>query len=379
MLTASVLAHTLSPRVRCLFEVPVGVVDHAAVGVEMSNRIALLLAVLSVTAAPGVVSTVAAQARATDAGSWEVPRTPDGRPDLQGNWTNATLTPFTRRQDQGPVYTREQVEEIERTTGDCPANPGTVACGRPSGGGLGGQEYNEVYWDRGSRVAIVNVEPRASLVTHPADGRVPSLTPEAQERRAERGQFRRQFGQYDHPELRPLAERCLVSFGSNAGPPMTPNSGYNNNYTIVQTADHVLIMAEMVHDARIIRIGDGPRMPSDMRPWLGDSWGHWEGDVLVVETTNMHPLQQYTSESMKVTERFSRVAEDEILYEFTIDDPTTYTEPRGGQVPMLALNDKLYEYACHEGNYAMSNILKGARYEERMNAQDQTNQQNNQR
>ena len=181
----------------------------------------------------------------------------------------------------------------------------------------------------------------------------------------------RQFGQYDHPELRPTAERCLVSFGSNAGPPMLPNGWYNNNYTIVQTADHVLIMAEMVHDARIIRMGDGPRLPPHIRPWLGDSWGHWEGDVLVVETTNLHPLHLYTSEKMKVTERFSRVAEDALLYEFTIDDPTTYTEPWGGQVPMLALDDKLFEYACHEGNYALANILMGARYEERMDAQDE--------
>ena len=158
-------------------------------------------------------------------------------------------------------------------------------------------------------MAIVNGEPRASLVTNPADGRVPDVTPEARERRTEYGQLRRQFAQYDHPEMRPLAERCLVSFGSNAGPPMLPNGGYNNNYTIVQTADHVLIMAEMVHDARIIKIGSGPRLPPHVRPWMGDSWGHWEGDVLVVETTNIHPLQRFrgnSSENLKVIERFSR-------------------------------------------------------------------------
>jgi hypothetical protein len=210
----------------------------------------------------------------------------------------------------------------------------------------------------------------SSLITMPENGRLPPLTDEARQRRAKVQESRSQFGSYDHPELRPVAERCLVSFGSNAGPPMFPNGWYNNNYTIVQTADHVVIMAEMVHDARIIRMGDGPRMPDDLRPWLGDSWGHWEGDVLVVETTNLHPLQQYTSERMKVTERFSRVAEDELLYSFTVDDPSTYTEVWGGQVPMHALNDKLYEYACHEGNYAMTNILRGARYEERTDAQN---------
>ena len=341
----------------------------------MSNRILLLLCA---TAALGGVSTAAAQAPASDAANWEVPRTPDGHPDLQGNWTNATLTPFERREDHGPVYTWEEVAEIERPSGDCPANPGTVACGRASREGstaearLSGNEYNEVYWDRGSRVAIVDGEPRASLVIFPADGRVPSLTPKAEERGAEYTQFRRQFGQYDHPELRPLAERCLVSFGSNAGPPMTPNSGYNNNYTIVQTADHVLIMAEMVHDARIIRIGSGPRLPPHIRPWMGDSWGHWEGDVLVVETTNIHPLQRFSgnsSENLRVIERFSRVDEETVLYEFTIDDPTTYTEPWGGEVPYKRFDDKLYEYACHEGNYSLSSVLSGARYQERMEAE----------
>ncbi len=135
-----------------------------------------------------------------------------------------------------------------------------------------------------------------------------------------------------------------------------------------------MIMTEMIHDTRIIQIGDGPRLPPHIRPWMGDSWGHWEGDVLVVETTNFHPLQRYlgaASGDLKVIERFSRVDEETILYEFTIDDPVTYTEPWGAQVPMMALNDRLYEYACHEGNYALSNILSGARYQERLEAENQ--------
>ena len=344
---------------------------HTGMEIEMSNRILLLLAVLCACAVDGVVSTAAAQARSSNSGDWEVPRTPDGHPDLQGNWTNATLTPFTRRADTPPVYTWEEVAELEQTDGDCPAAPGTAACGRASFG-LAGQEYNEVYWDRGSRVAIVNGEPRASLVTNPPDGRVPDVTAEARERRTEYGQLRRQFAQYDHPEMRPLAERCLVSFGSNAGPPMLPNGGYNNNYTIVQTADHVLIMAEMVHDARIIKIGSGPRLPPHIRPWMGDSWGHWEGDVLVVETTNIHPLQRFrgnSSENLKVIERFSRPDEGTLLYQFTIDDPTTYTASWGGEVPMTRFDDKLYEYACHEGNYSLASVLSGARYQERVEAQ----------
>ena len=321
----------------------------------------------------GPVSSVAAQAASSTSGEWVVPRTPDGRPDLQGNWSSATITPLQRPEGQDLVLTWEEVEVREgRAAGflDAVSRPSDPDRSAPrAGGGVGG--YNGIYIDRGDKVAKVYGEPRSSLITHPADGRTPELTPAAQARRAERRESRSQFGQYDHPELRPLGERCLVSFGSNAGPPMLPNGFYNNNYTIVQTPDHVVIMAEMVHDARIIKIGDGPRLPEHIRPWMGDSWGHWEGDVLVVETTNIHPLHRYSGEEMKVIERFSRMAEDAVLYEFTIDDPSTYTEPWGGQVPMMALNDRLYEYACHEGNYALSNILSGARYQERLEAENQ--------
>jgi hypothetical protein len=329
-------------------------------------------------AAEGLIAPAAAQAPSRSASGWVAPRTADDRPDLQGNWSNATLTPLQRRSGRAKVLTTQQVDDIEHgresvviersaasdPDRDAPEAGGTnpICIDAPT------TCYNEVYIDPGTRVAIVNGEPRSSLITVPANGRIPALTDEARLRIAESRDFNSQFGQYDHPEVRPVAERCLISFGSNAGPPMLPNGWYNNNYTIVQTADHVLIMAEMVHDARIIRIGDGPRLPPDIRPWLGDSWGHWEGDVLVVETTNLHPLQQYTSEKMKVTERFSRVAEDALLYEFMIDDPTTYAQPWGGQVPMKDLGEKLYEYACHEGNYALSNILMGARYQETVDA-----------
>ena len=337
----------------------------------LRNAASFLGLCIAVTAF-GVVAPAVAQAPASTSGDWVVPRTPDGRPDLQGNWSSATITPLQRPEGQDLVLSWEEVEAREGRAANFlegvsrPSDPDRLA---PSaGGGVGG--YNGIYIDRGNKVARVYGEPRSSLITHPANGRTPELTPEAQARRAERREFRSQFGSYDHPELRPLGERCLVSFGSNAGPPMLPNGFYNNNYTIVQTPDYVVIMAEMVHDARIIRIGDGPRLPDHIRPWMGDSWGHWEGDVLVVETTNIHPLHRYSGEKMKVIERFSRMAEDAILYEFTIDDPSTYTEPWGGQVPMMALNDRLYEYACHEGNYALSNILSGARYQERMEAEN---------
>jgi len=307
-------------------------------------------------------------------GAWQAPRTADGHPDLQGNWTNVTLTPFQRPEGRGPTFSAEEARQIEIPDDECPPNPGTVACGRSQAAGtsnearLSGNEYNEVYWDRGSRIAVVDGEYRTSLITRPADGRRPALTPLAEQRQAERATFRSQFAQYDHPEIRPLGERCIVSFGSSAGPPMIPNSAYNNNYTIVQTADHVMIVAEMVHDVRVIRLGEPDRLPEHLKPYFGDSWGRWEGDALVVETTNLnpdHPFQGVVpTERTKVIERFMRVDDDTILYEFTVDDPDNYTETWGGQIPMERFDDLLYEYSCHEGNYALGAVLSGARYEE---------------
>ncbi|HSH74565.1 MAG TPA: hypothetical protein VLA09_02585, partial [Longimicrobiales bacterium] len=240
-------------------------------------------------------------------------------------------------------------------------------------GGVGG--YNYFWIDAGDRVAIFNGEARSSLITRPENGRRPSLTPEAQNRLAELRGDRGRFGQYDNPENRPLAERCIMSFGSNAGPPMTPNYFYNNNYTIVQTPDHVMIMTEMVHDTRVIRLGDRKPLPPDIRPWMGDSWGRWVGDTLVVETTNIHPDQAFqgvpSTPALRVLERFTRADESTVNYEFTVIDPTTYSEPWGGEIPYKRLEEQVYEYACHEGNYALANVLSGARAEERAGAQNQ--------
>ena len=322
----------------------------------------------------------AAQTHASDAELWEVSRTPHGHPDLQGNWTNATLTPFQRPASLGPVLTWEEVADIEEgqaeivAQGNAPSDPNRPP---PPAGGTDPECidsatgcYNEVYREPGERVAIVNGKPRSSLVTHPPNGRVPELTPEGRRRVEEHKAFRSQFGPSDHPELRPLGERCLVSFDSSAGPPMLPNYWYNNNYTIVQNADHVMIVTEMVHDVRIIRLGEPTSLPEDIRPWFGDSWGRWDGNTLVVETTNLNPDHRFRgvapSKDRKLIERFTRVAADTILYEFTIDDPTMYTSVWGGQVPFKQFDDRLYEYACHEANYGLSNVLSGARYEERM-------------
>ena len=335
----------------------------------------LLLGLLASAALPGSASPASAQAatRGTSQGP-QIPRTPDGHPDLQGNWTNVTLTPFQRRDGDGPVYTPEQVREIEEPEDeDCPPNPGTVACGRtPSQGDsnearLSGNEYNEVYWERGTKIARVNGEPRASLVTIPADGRIPARTEAAMAQTRERAELRSQFEQYDHPELRPYAERCIL-FGSPLGPPMMPVGAYNSNYTFVQTADYIMLQSEMVHDVRIIRIGEPERLPKDVRPYFGDSWGRWEGDVLVVETTNINPDQSMAgvqlSADAKVTERFRRVDEDTILYEFLVEDATMFTEPWGGEIPFERFDQQLFEYACHEGNYSLPGVLSGARFEE---------------
>jgi len=335
-----------------------------------TSLLALCVAITSLA----TVSQAAAQGPAADAGRWVVPRTAEGHPDLQGNWTNVTVTPFQRAEDKGPVLTWDEVAVLEGRAaarverGARASDPDRAAPAVT--GNTGG--YNNVYIDRGKIVAIVDGQPRSSLLTTPPDGRIPAMSPMGEKRMEEYRAFRAQFGPYDNPETRPLGERCMMSFGSSAGPPMIPNNFYNNNYTIVQTADYVMIQTEMVHDTRIIRLGEPGRLPEHMRPWMGDSWGHWEGDVLVVETTNINPMQTFSrfppSKDRKVTERFSRVDEETILYEFTIEDPA-YSELWGGQIPFKAFDDLLYEYSCHEGNYALDNILRGARYQERQGNQ----------
>ena len=334
-------------------------------------------------------SSAAAEEPTLGVRQWVMPRTPDGHPDLQGNWTNQTITPLQRPGGQDAVLTAEQVATIEGGRQQLIDNAAAASDpdrGPPPVGGagftgnvldVGTGTYNYVYIDGGDRVAIYNGEPRSSLVTNPASGRLPAFTPEYQQRRAETREFNSQFGPYDHPENLDLALRCIMSFGSNAGPPMLPNGFYNNNYTIVQTADHIMIFTEQVHDVRIIRMGERVPLPEHMRPWMGDSWGHWEGDTLVIETTNLSAKQANGtltypggSDEMRVTERLTRVDETTINYEFTVNDPGAYTGEWGGEVPMKALDGLIYEYACHEGNYALGNILRGARYEERVEAEE---------
>ena len=325
----------------------------------------------------------------SSSGEWEAPRTLWGDPDLQGNWTNATLTPIQRMPGTDEILTPEQVaaiegqrtqlieEQLQPSDPDREAPPvGGTTIGDPlfdaAAGGTGG--YNIQYIEAGRQVARFNGEPRSSLVVRPDNGRIPQLTDHARRVLGERNQFRSRFDEYDHVELRSLSERCIKSFGSNAGPPMLPNYFYNNNYTIVQSPDHVMIMTEMVHDARIIHLEDDVEPPpDDVHLWYGFSRGHWEGDTLVVETTHVRQEQLFDnmtyypggSKNYRVVERFTRADDDTINYEFTVVDPDWYTAEWGGQVPMERRDALLYEYACHEANHSLFGVLSGARAQER--------------
>jgi hypothetical protein len=220
----------------------------------------------------------------------------------------------------------------------------------------------------GTKVIRIDGQARSSIIVDPPNGHIPALTPEGQKRAAAAMAAQRRFGESDHPEARTLSDRCLISFGSNAGPPMLPNYFYNNNYTIVQTPEHVMILTEMVHDARVIRIGPSaaPHPPAQVRQWMGDSIGRWEGDTLVVETTNYHRLQGFRGswENLKVTERLTRTDAGTINYKFTVEDPQTFTAPFSGELVFHAMKEPVYEYACHEGNYGLEGVMRGARVQE---------------
>jgi hypothetical protein len=308
---------------------------------------------------PLLESSVSAQARAA-AKPAAAARTPDGHPDLQGNWSFATITPFERPPAFGEktVLTEQEVQEFEKETAtrsnqDDNRQRGTAADVN--------RAYNDFWYDRGTKVATTK---QSSIVIDPPNGRVPAMTAEGQARAAERNAARRQRGPADGPEDRSLGERCIIGF--NAGPPFVP-SAYNNNLQIVQTRDYVMIMTEMVHDVRIVPLDGRPHLPSTARLWMGDSRGRWEGDTLVVETTNFSDKNLYrgATRNMKLVEKFSRAADGMLIYEFTVNDPATWTQPWTGRVPLDKLDEKLYEYACHEGNYGMSGILTGTRAEER--------------
>jgi len=304
---------------------------------------------------PGVF----AQARSASK-AYAAARTADGHPDLQGNWSFATITPFERPPAFGDkaVLTDQEVAQYEKETAarasqDDNRQRGTAADVN--------RAYNDAWYDRGTKMASSR---QTSIVVDPSNGRVPAMTAEGQARATARQGVRRQRGAADGPEDRSIGERCIIGF--NAGPPFQP-SAYNNNIQIVQTKDYVMLMTEMVHDARIIPLDNRPHLPKSARLWMGDSRGHWEGDTLVIETTNFSDKNLYrgATPDMKLIEKFSRTAENTLTYEFTVSDPATWATPWTGRIPLDKLDERLYEYACHEGNYGMEGILRGTRMEER--------------
>ena len=373
-------------------------------GLTLTASLLGLAVVAAQTPAPAAGQKPAAVGPAAPKPTNAIPRTADGRPDLQGNWTNATITPLERIRSNTPlVITEEEARLDESKTAaalearEAPSDPnrGAPPVGgevrkspnaeptylellwRAGGGTVGG--YNSFWVDPGDRVLRVDGQPRSSIIIDPPNGRVPGYTEAARARMAKAAAIRKtQGGEFDHPELRPPAERCITSFGNNAGPPMLPNYFYNNSYTIVQSKDTVVILTEMVHDARVVRM-NGAHPPAGLRKWFGDSIGRWEGDTLVIETTNFHPNHGFrgASENLKVTERISRRDAKTLNYRFTVEDPTTFTAPFTGELVFNAMapGEMVYEYACHEANYGLEGVMSGARAQEREAAKKKTQQQ----
>ena len=296
-------------------------------------------------------------------GQWTLPRTADGQPDLQGFWTNGTYVPLERpRNVTKAFYTKEEAAEVERREAAEEAAqtaPGTVADVH--------YDFTQFGLDLWQSPRALNL--RTSLIVDPSDGKLPPLTAEGQRRAAERAEQAKRVGRWDSAQSNDLDDRCIIFAG--AGPPMLPQS-YNSNYHIVQAPGYVMILFEMAHEPRIIPLDGRPHLPPDVRQWTGDGRGRWEGDTLVVETTNFNgknPLRG-SSEHMRVTERFTRVDADTLLYQFTINDASTWTRPWSAELPMRKTIGPLFEHACHEGNYGLYNTLVGARLAEKKAAEE---------
>jgi hypothetical protein len=286
---------------------------------------------------------------------------PNPRPDLQGIWTDATLTPLERpaelenksvlSEQEAVLLAKFILQQQDRDRRD---------------GGEGAdvaRGYNELFFDRGNGLARIGATIPSSLIFNPPNGRIPMLTPGAVQRLAAQ---RAEASEHpaDGPANRSLQERCLLA--ATTGPPMVPGL-YNNYYQIVQTPDYMMILSEMMHDARIIPLDARPHLSPSVRLWLGDSVGHWDGQTLVVDTTNFTAKTAFhgSDANLHLIERFTRVARKMIVYEFTVDDPTAFAQSWSARLPLVPSDGPIYEYACHEGNYALRNILTGAREEER--------------
>ena len=307
------------------------------------------------------LSPVLAAAQSETVADWTPGRTPWGEPDLQGLWTNATITPLERPEEFAgkPFLTGEEIAQLEKR-----ALRDQFADRVPRAGDPG--TYNQVWFDRGTRAVPTR---RTSLILDPPDGRIP-WTPEAR-KHYERSRARYGVGPFDSWLDMDTGERCLTD-----GLPMVPTQGYNMNYRILQTAGYVVILHEMFHEFRIIPLDGRPHLGQQIGQWLGDPRGHWEGDTLVVETTNFADKTHYwwaeawraSRPSLRLVERFTRIDEDTIDYQFTMYDPESFTRPWTAMIPMTTNQaergvtvGEMFEYACHEGNYSLPNILGGAR------------------
>ena len=359
-----------------------------------------MIAVLGVCAAASVGAQQAKPAApAKPAASTARPagRTIDGHPDFSGMYDLSTMTPVDRLPGvKNLVLTKEEADAAEKyeaarkvkndepLKGDRDAPPvgGERLQGKSyqeqienlAGGVVGG--YNHFWLEEASKYATVDGQKRSSIVMDPPDGHVPPMNEVGKKRNAAylagavspdaaEGAQSGPPGAFDGPELRPLAERCLMGFNSTAGPPALPNYFYNNLHQIVQTRDQIMILTEMVHDARVVRMNQ-QHVPQTIRKWMGDSIGHWEGDTLVIDTTNFTTKTQFrgSSQNLHVVERISRMADGNLLYRFTVDDPDTWDRSWTGEYPWVVTHETLYEYACHEGNYTIGNLLRGARLAE---------------
>ncbi|MBM3770792.1 MAG: hypothetical protein FJW27_05790 [Acidimicrobiia bacterium] len=323
---------------------------------------------VAVVAATVAVQGQTARAKPT-AGGWAVERTPDGRPDFQGVWANNTVTPLERpAQWEGKTtLTDAEVADLQRIANQIYENDGDAQFGdgliiavldkqtNPKSTDKQTGNYNQ-FWLVGRDWH----DRRTSLITSPPDGKLPPLTPEAKQRR-EAELAHRKAHAYEDPETINLGERCV-----NFTVPRL-NAGYNSYFQIVQSLEYVTIMAEMAHDARIIPIGRREHLPRGITKWNGDSIGRWEGDTLVVDTTNFSPKSDFlgSHENLHLVERFTRVSKDVLNWEITIDDPTTWTRPWTVMIPLRHKDELIYEYACHEANEAMEGMLRGHRFQEK--------------
>jgi hypothetical protein len=353
---------------------------------------ALVLAVVASWSA-SMIGQSALPPRPAPAPSSAAHRTPDGQPDLQGVYDVATLTPLERPAAFGNTLslTAEQAKRLEQAVADRKERLALPSDGNRAAPPIGGDGssgaagnvggYNNFWIDNGTQYVTVDGQKRTSIIVDPPDGRVPSLLPEAAKRNAARllqttsdeqessdPGLERASNAYDDPERRPLGERCLLGFGSTSGPPALPVL-YNNLHQIVQTRNTVVILNEMNHDARIVRLG-GQHLPPAVRKWMGDSIGHWEGETLVIDTTNFTDKTRFrgSSENLHVVERIRRVDDRTLLYRFTVEDPTTWPTSWSGEYTWPLTDEQMFEYACHEGNYALGNILRGARQRDRESA-----------